>query len=153
MDPVSALSVAAGVVQFVDFMFCLVSGTRAIIKSRSGLASDASTLDAIARDATGLSDALATSPALASFSNNTLQVLVGACKTIADNLIAVLDKLRADETKKWSCFVAALRTVWSQRKVNEFVDRLGKVQAQISTHMHFLLMYGFLVGLHDKTCD
>ncbi|KAI0802771.1 hypothetical protein GGR55DRAFT_691877 [Xylaria sp. FL0064] len=65
MDPLSALSVAAGVVQFVDFAFRL-----------SGLWSDANTLDTIARDATELSDALASSPALSS-SSTTLQALVG----------------------------------------------------------------------------
>ncbi|KAI1273204.1 hypothetical protein F5Y07DRAFT_391479 [Xylaria sp. FL0933] len=65
MDPLSALSVAAGVVQFVDFAFRL-----------SGLRSDANTLDIIARDARELSDALASSPALSS-SSTTLQALVG----------------------------------------------------------------------------
>ncbi|RWA06363.1 hypothetical protein EKO27_g8741 [Xylaria grammica] len=139
MDPLSALSVAAGVVQFVDFAFRLVSGTREIMKSRSGFACDVNTLDAIARDALGLSGALAASPSLAS-SNTTLQALVRECKTIADDLLAVLDKLRANEKKKWSCFVAAVRTVWSKGKVDEFVTRLGKVQTQISTHMHFLLL-------------
>ncbi|KAI1418856.1 hypothetical protein F5Y12DRAFT_789534 [Xylaria sp. FL1777] len=92
MDPLSALSVAAGVVQFVDFTFRLVSGTRAIIRSKSGLGGDANTLDAIARDAAELSDALAASPALAT-SSTTLQTLVGECKAISENLLAVLEKL------------------------------------------------------------
>ncbi|KAI0474653.1 hypothetical protein F4859DRAFT_514504 [Xylaria cf. heliscus] len=129
----------SGAFQFVVFAFRLVSGTRAIIKSESGLASDANTLDAIARDAKGLSDTLTASPALAS-SNTTLQELVGECRTIADNLLAALGKLRANKAKKWSCFIAALRTVWSKGNIDGFFDRLGKVQAQISTHMHFLLL-------------
>ncbi|KAI0415762.1 hypothetical protein F5X98DRAFT_365007 [Xylaria grammica] len=45
------------------------------MKSRSGFASDVNTLDAIARDALGLSGALTASPSLAS-SNTTLQALV-----------------------------------------------------------------------------
>ncbi|KAI0902943.1 hypothetical protein F4823DRAFT_340353 [Ustulina deusta] len=139
MDPLSALSVAASVVQFVDFTFRLVSSTRAIIKSKSGFAGDVDTLDAIARDATELSDALAASPALDA-SSTTLQALVGECKTIAESLLAVLENLRTNKTKKWRCFVAALRTVWSKGKIDGFVDRLGKVQAQISTHMHFLIL-------------
>ncbi|TGJ80302.1 hypothetical protein E0Z10_g8461 [Xylaria hypoxylon] len=81
MMVLKTLSVATGVVQFVDFTFRLVSSTRAIMKSGSGLVSDTNTLDAIARGATELSDALATSPVLAS-SNTTLQALVGECKTI-----------------------------------------------------------------------
>ncbi|KAJ2993520.1 hypothetical protein NUW58_g1815 [Xylaria curta] len=139
MDPLSALSVAAGVIQFVDFAFRLVSGTRAIVKSKSGLTSYANTLDAIARDAAALSDALAVSPALAS-TNPTMQALVSECRAIADSLLVVLGKLRTDKTKKWSCFVAALRTVWSKTKIEEFVSLLGKVQNQISTHTHFILL-------------
>lgn len=148
MDPLSALSVAASVVQFVDFTFRLVSSTRAIIKSKSGFAGDVDTLDAIARDATELSDALAASPALDA-SSTTLQALVGECKTIAESLLAVLENLRTNKTKKWSCFVAALRTVWSKGKIDGFVDRLGKVQAQISTHMHFLILYGFIAMIRQ----
>ncbi|KAI0548411.1 hypothetical protein F4679DRAFT_323102 [Xylaria curta] len=139
MEPLSALSVAANVVQFVDFAFRLIGSTCAIMKSRSGLARHTKTLDAIARDAVELSDALTASPALAS-SNTTLQALLSECKTIAGDLLAVLDKLRAKKTKKWNCFVAALRTMWSKGKIDDFVDRLGRVQAQISTHMHFLLL-------------
>ncbi|KAI0187863.1 hypothetical protein EV127DRAFT_139268 [Xylaria flabelliformis] len=139
MEPLSALSVAANVVQFVDFAFRLISSTGAIMKSRSGLARHAKTLDAIAKDAVELSDVLAASPALAS-SNITLQALLSECKTIAGDLLVALDKLRVKKAKKWNCFVAALRTMWSKGKIDEFVDRLGRVQAQISTHMHFLLL-------------
>ncbi|KAI0201918.1 hypothetical protein F4808DRAFT_88339 [Astrocystis sublimbata] len=138
MDPLSALSVAAGVVQFIDFTFQVVSGTRAIIKSRSGLVTDTNTLDAIARDAAGLSDASA---------NSTLQALVSECKMIADSLLAVIQKLRANKTKKWSCFVAALRTVWSKADIDGFIDRLGKVQQQISAHMHFIVLNN--VNMHS----
>ncbi|KAI0401058.1 hypothetical protein F4802DRAFT_609708 [Xylaria palmicola] len=63
--------------------------------ARSGLAGDTQTLDAIVRDATGLKDALAASPALAS-SNTTLQTLVTECNTIAESLLAVFEKLRTD---------------------------------------------------------
>ncbi|KAI1740332.1 hypothetical protein F4680DRAFT_116318 [Xylaria scruposa] len=139
MEPLSALSVAANVVQFVDFAFRLIGNTCAIMNSRSGLARHAKTLDVIAKDAVGLSDALTASPALAS-SNTTLQALLSECKTIAGDLLVVLDKLRAKKTKKWNCFIAALRTMWSKGKIDDFVDRLSRVQAQISTHMHFLLL-------------
>ncbi|KAH8159253.1 hypothetical protein CIB48_g9007 [Xylaria polymorpha] len=82
MDPLSlsVLSIAANLVQFVDFAFRLVSGTCAVMKSGSSLGSDADTLDAIAKNATGLSNALAALPSVAS-SNTTLQALVGECKT------------------------------------------------------------------------
>ncbi|KAI1361082.1 hypothetical protein F5Y08DRAFT_29822 [Xylaria arbuscula] len=139
MDPLSALSVAAGVVQFVDFTYRLVSGTHAIINSSSGLASDTRTLDIIAKDAKGLKDALATSPAMAS-SDTTLQALLTECNAIAESLLAVFEKLRAKNTRKWTCFISALRTLWSKGKIADFVDRLGKLQAQISTHMHFLIL-------------
>lgn len=145
MDPLSALVVEAGVIQFLDFAYRLVSGTRAIIKSRSGLVGDTQTLDTIVRYATGLKDALAASPALAS-SNTTLQALVNECHAVAECLLAVPDGLRANETKKRNCFVAALRTVRSKGKVADFLDRLGKLQAQISTQMHFLIMYGSILG-------
>ncbi|KAI0438266.1 hypothetical protein F4803DRAFT_104562 [Xylaria telfairii] len=99
MDPLSALSIASGIVQFVDFAFRLVSGTCAVMKSGSGLGSDANTRDVIAKNATELSNGLAASPSVGS-SNTILHALVGECNTIADNLLAALDKLRANKKKK-----------------------------------------------------
>ncbi|KAI0425233.1 hypothetical protein F5Y09DRAFT_335150 [Xylaria sp. FL1042] len=115
MDPLSALSVAAGV-------------------SKSGLSSDTNTLETIARDATELSDALATSPALSS-SSTTLQALVGECKTIADGSVPDLESyaLHPFSVQIYSLKENALRLgMEDQNRVEKLRDEVVKKLESLS---------------------
>ncbi|KAF1970692.1 hypothetical protein BU23DRAFT_649376 [Bimuria novae-zelandiae CBS 107.79] len=41
--------------------------------------------------------------------------------------------------RRWDCFRAALKGIWTKDKIKGFIDRLGKLQEQVSVHIDFLI--------------
>jgi hypothetical protein len=173
-DPLTALGVASNVIQLVDFAWRLVSDSRDIYLSSSGLTQHNAALDTIAQDMAKLNNAIASSKAIKlDPSSDTLKPLITESNKIASDLIAAISSVRhkAEDLRKkraaaarqkkgaqdddddnddgeeilikrtkWYSFLVALGTVWKKNKIEEFVDRLGKIQAQVSSHMTFIIL-------------
>ena len=134
MDPLSALGVAAAVVQFLDFSSGLISGTYKIYKAEDGDAPTNQTLRKVATDLKDISDQLNQK----GDSQSGPEQLCRECLDVADELTSVLDRLMKQEKQSiWSSFRLALRAVWSQDKLESLQKRLDNLRQQMS--MHFLL--------------
>ncbi|KAI0865075.1 hypothetical protein F4860DRAFT_500765 [Xylaria cubensis] len=100
------------------------------MRSRSGLARHAKTLYAIAKDAVGLSDALAASPALAS-SNITLQALLSECPNLDSYALPPVVWPHIEHMNKESAHLSALREN-AQRLGIEDQGRVEKLRSETS---------------------
>jgi len=100
LDPLSAIGLAGNIVQFVDFSFKLVTETRSIYHSTSGVTTENVLLSAIADDIQKLSDGLEFSPSrrtAASISG--LQSLAVEAQEVAKELLDAISKLRASKQR------------------------------------------------------
>jgi hypothetical protein len=132
MEPLSALGLAANVVQFVDFTWRLISETRSIHKSADGAGEDVLLLDTILRDVEDLNNGLSSGVS----STGTLKELVSECIKIAAEIRKVVQTLKCDKrNSKWASFQVALRQVSSQGKIDSLTKNLGKIQSQIAQHL------------------
>lgn len=135
LDPFSALGAAGNIVQFIDFTCKLVRKANSIARSSAKASGAATELTAIANDVERLSDAIDTSASYPLV----LKDLALQCKTLAAELLKILDKLRTRKHTRWESFLVALKEIWNQDKINDFVQRLCMLQDQMVLQMQSLV--------------
>jgi hypothetical protein len=107
MDPFTALSVAAAVVQFVDFTGTLISGTYEIYKSPLGGTKEHADLETINDSLNSMNHDLRQSLATAKSSqqlskvDQDLERLCEDCGRTLDKLLSVLGKLKAQKNRTY----------------------------------------------------
>lgn len=138
MDPFSAIGFAGNVLNFLDFSWSLLTDTYKIYKCASDAAPDAKTLTSVANDIIRLGSVIVLSPEY----GQDLRKLAEECKGVADALLGVLDKLRVTAKRKtvYDSFLLALRKVWKRKDIDDFVERLQILQAQLTVRMNWLLL-------------
>lgn len=158
MDPLSALSVAASVVQFIDFASTLVSSTYKIYKSTTGDTKEKLDLKVVTSSLKSLSNDLRLSldqdtseGKELSKVDTEINTLCASCSDIADELILALEKLNVQkEHDIWQSVRTALQSVWGRKEVDTLVKRLESFRSQISLHINASLRYNSLTHVESR---
>ncbi|KPM46174.1 hypothetical protein AK830_g275 [Neonectria ditissima] len=156
MDPLSALSIAASLVQFIDFSSRLLIHTREIYHSAKGqteetveLSTVASDLSELSRNIKAQSDSLRkASPAQGSSEEKLLRVCL-QYRDVSQALEDALDQLRLKDVeaasgtklfyfgrklgKHLNSFFLALREVWAAKEMNAWRDLLSRLREELTT--------------------
>lgn len=147
MDPLSALSIAAAVVQFIQFGCSLVSKAHQIHQSGSGTLPE---LDESEAATTRLIDLtknikysnIKSSPEDGDFEDSSyaaaLETIRLNCLDISNELLTRLHKLRLREStdeRKWKSLRQALKTVWSKSEMNSIEGRLIACRKELDSHL------------------
>jgi hypothetical protein len=139
MAELAALGLACNIVQLVHFSCSLFSKTREIARSAHGVSNEENEIEIIAKDLEALHSKVNQDVAQPGTSapDVTLLDLRGACCKIADDLISIIEDLKArnPQGNKWGSFKQAVRLVRKERDIQALERRLEKLQAQISTHL------------------
>ncbi|SCV57729.1 uncharacterized protein FFB14_15295 [Fusarium fujikuroi] len=163
MDPLSALGVAAAVVQFVDFGQRLLSETWHIYRDATGQDIELRELSTVSRDLTQVAqavrDAIAQQEASQSVSQHADTWLLDVCHECdiisreIENIIPQIDPsfkiqlesgnrtgfvsfIKKDDDGKFSigdAFRKALKSLWKGREVEDLKTRLNKIHQQMMT--------------------
>lgn len=144
LDPLTALSVAATVVQFVDFGSKLVSKGKEFYKSPDGVLLENAELEDASGRLQGLSRSLEES--LYQFvgplteRDQRLELVVKSCRSIAAELDSRLQKLKlavptGKRHSKRKSFRQALKSVWSKEEVMECAERLRELRSELEIHV------------------
>lgn len=151
MEPLSAFSAAAGVVQLVDFTSRLISESYQIYKSSDGELSRNGDLDTVTKDLLKLNKLLTLSMKSSRKDNNfeepseaSLQSLLRDCSSVAEELHVALSKLKLQpeaKRQRWGSVQRGLRSIWSQDDINSLDRRLDNFRQQISMHLLVSLRY------------
>lgn len=155
MDPLTALGLAANVVQFVSFASKLLSASNEIYTSGKVCSSKVSTLETIYEQLQNLSSSLE----LSSRKDSTLMLVEGtsdfvkhvfainelsrACKEDCDRLLEVIRKLRGVEgtRNRWQSFKLALKTMWKGIEISDLEQRLHYMQTTLTVQVCSLTRY------------
>jgi hypothetical protein len=132
LDPLSALSVVASVVQFVDFASKLVSKGVQVYNSVDGALIENVEVEHATERLIELSDRLRTSlhPGLqvaVSDSDQVLETICKRCAVVSSELIAHLEKLKVptgEQHGKWRSYRKALKSVWSKEDLDAIAHKL-----------------------------
>jgi len=146
MDPLSALSISAAVIQFVEFGHGLITNTLKIYKSASGDESNHVELSIMSKDLSTLAaDVEARFAGHGGLAGDMFRRLHQDCKTAHHELENILRKLEARGTTKLalvrSSFLAALKQVTTGADIQALADRLNEIRQQMMVALLSLLMY------------
>lgn len=154
MDPLSAFSLAAGVIQVVDYGTRILSTTYEIYQSGSGHTARNVELSTLSRELSGLSEQLQSRlcdvkrPPEAS--ESALLDLCRRCMEASAELQSAIDGLRAKGKKRIrvaACsFVSALKSIWTEDRVERLRDRLTEIRSQMTMAILVCILYGIPDG-------
>lgn len=163
MDPISAVSLASNVIQFVDFGCKLVSQSRQLYKSADANAtlSDKIHVEVITLDLISLttnihaslpqtsSDDLAEEKGTSWDDEMALVDLSERCQGIAQCLLLQLNKLKVrsgSAHKSWEAFKAALRSSWKREEMELLATQLSEIRAEIEFRVLLNFRYPSIVS-------
>jgi hypothetical protein len=146
MDPLTALSLAGTIVQFVQFATQIVQAT---VSGASPVQEELETRTLALRDLIARlrrkrpSDNVSTSLIFPADSpDKTLQILCDGCAATADELLARLDRLRVEgKHKMWKNFQNAIKSAWTQKELESLSRRLSEFRTALDTHVLANLKY------------
>jgi hypothetical protein len=160
IDPLSALSVAACVVQFVDFAHRIVSKGRQLYSSPNGALRDNEETETATKHLQSLAETLKESieeipptkrapPARANKrvkdeyrQEVRLRQICAECDDLSTELMQRLRDLKVpkgEEHRKWRSFRQALKSVWSKKEVDEMATKLDGLRKELDSQVLVLL--------------
>lgn len=146
MDPLTALSLAGNVIQFVEFGTKLLSQGYELYKSTGGKLQAEEELELITSDLSGLINKIQhgntqkppSTPTPTHGGNAQQPVFEKICEEatkIAQAILDKLEKLKIDDTKnrKFETFKTVWKRLWSQGEIDQLVNRLSRLKDVINT--------------------
>lgn len=140
MDPLSALSLAATLVQLVDFTSKVVSKGYHIYNAADIALPQNAALEYIVTDLQNLNARLKHHESLgcATKDEQALEDLSTSCAVLANEVISKLNKLKVagDEShRKWKSFRQALKSVWNKEELDAMAAKLSEYRNQLEFHI------------------
>ena len=153
IDPGSAISLAASIVQLLTFTTGLLHKSKEIYKSVDGATTANSELEIIANNLSELSSQVTKKQdkSLQSKTESELAKLCDNCREVSGSLLGALQSLkRGDGNTKWQSFRQALRFVWSEGKINDLAKKMETYRRQVDTALLVSLRQGHLPPRDSK---
>ena len=142
MEPLAALSVAANVLQVVDFSARIVSKTSELYNSAHGQLVQhtdiTTTTSDLHRLTLKLSESIAPQnvPTVLSEDDQALHVLCKGCIDVSQELQHGLNELRVTGfPSKWKSLRKALKTIWTKGHISELQSRLASYREQLDSRI------------------
>lgn len=143
MEALAALGLAGNVIQFVDYAQKLVSGSREIYKSATGLTAENDVLDAIIRDVLDLSGKIADCCDYGpSDAGARLKRLADESEKLAQKIIGILSELRrkgGSNSAKWQAVVQFVRSARKSGELQQLAQHVQNLQAQLNLHLTYII--------------
>lgn len=151
LDPLTAISLASCVVQFTEFGIKLVSGSIELYHSVDGANAERSSLEFKIIRLQRLADKIIVPPEQnddgrpASKDERELEYLAESCKSIALDLLSVLEDLKVKKTpglgRKWESFQKAVeaQTPWNRKKIAALEKDLLRSRQQMFDQIQIMM--------------
>jgi hypothetical protein len=146
LDPLPALSIAASLVQFIDFSAKIVSKGNRLFQSASGSLLENDQIESAAKRLRDLVQPIQPPPLATAddIQEQPLQDLCTECVKVATQLMGQLEELKVPDGcshRRWKSIRQALKSVWSKDRLDEMQERLRSLDEQLKTHILILLRY------------
>ena len=143
-DPLSALTLASSIVQFVDFSSRLLSGATELYHVKTGTLPAYEELELISNDIISVNksylDKSHPDPTIPPLARIELNRLAEACNNLAQELLILLHKSRAQSHgKALQSIRQAFLNLCRERKISDYMERLKNLRLQTVTHMVVIL--------------
>jgi hypothetical protein len=153
LDPLTAISLASAIVQFVDFGSKVIGGASEIYKSADGALKENAELEDSTTKINQLNDRILLPPIVTasgeaiSEDETVLTELASTSKVVAGELLSLLQDFRSvrrsGSHKKWESFRKAVsaQTPWNKDKIQRLESKLKVLQENISRHLVVIMRH------------
>jgi hypothetical protein len=140
MDPLTILSLAATIVQFVDFGHTLLSGAKEVYDSVDGVLKSTDELGVLLEDVQSTTNGIKNSPLANALSPDErhLLSLARSCENIAAALRQKLKRLKARKDARFKIVESArvsFEAIFQQKDIKQLDERLGRVYSQLQSRL------------------
>jgi hypothetical protein len=144
MDPLSALSLAGNIIQFIDFGGKLLSSARELYKSSVGVLNVNEEITLITTDLEGLLEKLRGSLCASQGNHrnqdgiNSLNKICDEAAAVAQELLTRLGTLRITpgcKHRKWESLRVAIRSLWNEKEIASLSKRLAMLKEVLKTRV------------------
>lgn len=141
LDPLTAVGLAANIVQFLDFTFKLVTETRDTYQSASGHSAKIALLSTIADDLKSLSEHLLLSSVRGNTSiGSDLRLLADEATKVAEELRDAISTVQAKKPHSiWQSFKAVLREIYNDEKIKGLLSEITRLQNSLTLRLLSIL--------------
>ncbi|CAI4215998.1 unnamed protein product [Parascedosporium putredinis] len=141
MEPLTALGLAANIVQFVEFSTKLIRASKDIYDSASGVTEENRSLESVFEELQTLAFRL-TPPTtgLQTDDERALSRLAAECRILSDQMLDLLRKIKPKdpESKRQSAW-SAVKDKWNEKEKKELKQRLDNCRNQLELQLNFLM--------------
>jgi hypothetical protein len=152
LDPLTVLSVASSVIQFVDYGTRLVSKAKEIHKSSHGVLRENFETESVTIRLQRLSEAFSSAidvpgddePEVLRAQRVRLGEICQECAELSKILVSKLVKLKVPkgtDHRRWKSFRQALKSVWSKAAIDSMASRLRELRQELDLQ---ILFFNFL---------
>lgn len=138
LEGLTALGLACNVLQLIEFTAKIVSNSREIYKSSTGIPNDRVALKTVVDDLNKHSKQI-------EVSNNhpeDLRKLALQARAISEEVLAALAKIQVEgKNTRWRSFMSAFKEAWSREKIKEMTDQLSEVRSQMNFQAQLLIRF------------
>lgn len=140
MDPISAVSFAATILQIVEFSWNLVRGSYKIYESATGQSAENAQISAIVEDLKEATKTLQSDVKADSPHREPLKKLASDCATASNELSDVLKDLeRKEGNKVWRSLEAKWKTMRKEKKLADIEQRLSSFRLELLLRLNFII--------------
>jgi hypothetical protein len=161
LDPLTALSLAGTIVQFIDFGKKLLSQGTELYKSTNGKLTVDEEVGLVIADLGAVigkirrRDILNPADVSGAFSEDdqrqqdAFEAICDEAAKVAQELLAKIQKLtiKSPKRSKWEAFYQIVRRAWSKDEIDGLLDRLSTLKQALETRVLFALLYVCIIGI------
>lgn len=136
-EGLAAVGLAGNIIQFISFASELVSKTRDIRQSASGVASEVIDLECVSNSLKSLTKSLLPQYNIPA----QLYQIAVRCNDVTNELLEVIASLKTHSSPsakgptKWQSFRKALKCIWKKEQIDALKLRLQLLRDQVSLHL------------------
>lgn len=142
LDPLSAASLAAAILQFVDFGSKIIVSGYETYRSTQGATKENVDLEHLTQKLYKFQDQLSTSSSKLVHSDQELQKLAQKCSYIAGDLLVLLDSLKVKEkglVRTWEALRQSCRLVWKKDEIAKKEKLLDSIIGQVNSRLLYMI--------------
>jgi hypothetical protein len=142
LDPLSAASLAAAILQFVDFGSKIIVSGYETYRSTHGATEENVDLDYLTQKPYRFQDRLSTSSNQLAHNDQELQKLAQKCSYIAGDLLVLLDSLKVKDqglVRNWEALRQSCRLLCKEDEILKKEQLLDSITAQVNSRLLYMI--------------
>lgn len=141
MDPVTAVGLAASILQFIDFSWSLVQGSYEIYRSEAGTTPENAHIRNVILDLRQVTEDMDSDIKGQTKHEKALRKLAQKCQDLSSKLAKILEELKMKGDTRWESLRIKWKSMRKEKDVAIIEKRLIEYRAEIMLRLNLMIWY------------